>query len=74
LTLFVDGEADGSVVLEGKGQVPEDPSITPMLRLGAGPDGAAPFDGLIDEVIMFRRPLSADDLVQVMRATSFAGK
>jgi hypothetical protein len=75
LTLFVDGQADGSVTLRGRGQLPaDDPSMTPMLRLGAGPDGAAPFDGLIDEVIMFRRPLSSDDLVQVMGATSFAGR
>jgi hypothetical protein len=42
---------------------------TAVLRLGAGPDGAAPFEGLIDEVLLFAGALSARDLVDVMRAT-----
>ena len=72
LQIFVDGRADGSGRLTTKSQrAPDDLSIE-VLRLGAGPQGTAPFEGLIDEVLFFRRPLSADDLSQVMRATSFA--
>jgi hypothetical protein len=72
LLLFVDGRADGSAVLTTKAQPEPDDLSIEVLRLGAGPQGTAPFEGLIDEVLFFRRPLSAGDLAQVMRATSLA--
>jgi hypothetical protein len=40
-----------------------------VMRLGAGVDGSQPFQGLIDNVIRFRRVLSSPDLAAVVRAT-----
>ena len=71
LTLFVDGKQDGSSSLATSFEPPNLLGDTPVLRLGTGPDGSAPFNGLIDEVLLFRRALSADDLLRIMRATSF---
>jgi hypothetical protein len=68
VTLFVDGRADGTTPIPA-GLASSVEWSTAVLRLGAGPDGAAPFEGLIDEVLLFARALSARDLVDVMRAT-----
>ena len=72
LQLFVDGRVDGSMTM-----VPGfDPVGTSWmdadLRLGAGPAGSAPFDGLIDEVVLLRRSLSTAGVAEVMRATTFS--
>lgn len=70
VTLFVDGHDDGYRPLAAEGARPNPSSSPSILRLGAGPDGSAPFQGLIDEVLLFTRALSAEDLAQVVRATS----
>lgn len=70
LTLFVDGREDGTKpVIEGFQPADTPVSDQPVLRLGAGGNGSEPFHGLIDEVMLFRRILTANDLAQIMRAT-----
>ena len=44
-----------------------------ITRLGSDPDGKLPFAGLIDEVALFQRALSAGDLAKVMAATTLNG-
>jgi hypothetical protein len=68
LKLFMDGQEDASKPLAKSSSAFEsDPEA--VMRLGAGHDGSAPFLGLIDEVLFFRRALSAAHLEQVMRVT-----
>ncbi len=69
VSLFLDGKEDGARAVEEGFQPPDEPGNVPELRLGAGPDGRAPFVGLIDEVLLFGRVLSAAELAQVRRAT-----
>lgn len=69
LTLFIDGQEDGSIALPASFRPPNPPRNDSILRLGAGLDGSAPFDGLIDEILLFGRALSAAEVAQVMRAT-----
>jgi len=71
LTLFVNGHADGVGTFVNGERRPA-PGAEPLLRLAAGPDQSAPFRGLIDEVLLFGRALSGDDLAHVMRASSLA--
>ena len=68
--LFVDATEDASIAVAGYFQSPDPQWDDGVMRLGAGVEGALPFSGLIDEVILFRRVLSAQDLAAVMRATS----
>jgi hypothetical protein len=69
LTLFVDARQDGARSIPDGFQPPAPSWNEAVLRLGAGPEGSAPFHGLIDEVLLFRRALSGEDLARVMRAT-----
>lgn len=69
VSLFLDGKEDGATAVEEGFQPRDEPGNVPELRLGAGSDGRAPFVGLIDEVLLFGRVLSAADLAQVRRAT-----
>jgi concanavalin A-like lectin/glucanase superfamily protein len=70
LILFVDGQLDGSRPLPGSFRPPHPLGDTAVLRLGAGPAGSAPFHGLIDEVMLFRRALAPEEIIRVMRATT----
>jgi hypothetical protein len=71
LSLFFDGREIGWRSLAGVVDPPPADPMKASLRLGAGLDGQLPFQGLIDEVLLFRRVLSDSDLADVRRATSF---
>lgn len=74
LRLFVDGREETSMPLAPESYSPNSLWVDAELRLGAGPGGVEPFQGLIDEVLLFGRSLTKDEIAQVMRDTSFVGR
>src|SRR6202035_495146 len=68
ISLYVNGALDGSGTLSA----PVD-SNTAHLFAGANPSGASFFDGLIDEVELFNRALSAGEILGIFQADT-AGK
>jgi hypothetical protein len=71
LGLFVNGTPVASTSLAGYVPPPgADYDEEPITRLGAGRPGSRPFDGLIDEVTMFRRALDSAALARLMQLTT----
>lgn len=72
LTVFVDGRPVGSAPIGAPEPAPVLPYDAFRLRLGADEAGGTAFSGLIDEVVMYRRALTAEEIRRVMAATSIA--
>jgi hypothetical protein len=75
LTVFVDGRAEGKVSLAGYVPPPssgyDEPPVT---WLGTGPTTDTAFAGLVDEVTIFRRALSEDEIRRLMALTTLPQK
>jgi len=71
LKLYVDGRlvADHSLAGYANPVVAND-DPAPITRLGADIDGTSRFAGLVDEVALFRRALTAGDIAELMSATT----
>ncbi len=71
IQLFVNGERVAGASLSAYVPPPgRDYDEEPVMRLGAGRDGGARFDGLIDEFTMFRRDLGSAEIKRLMLLTS----
>jgi len=71
VALFIDGEFEGGVALDGyQPPAPHEYGTRPETRFAAGPGGPDRYIGLLDEIVMFRRALSGDEISRLMRATT----
>jgi hypothetical protein len=72
LLLYQNGRLDAEASLEGyrPPPPPDDPRLQ-TTRIGTDPEGRARFSGLIDEVTLFNRALSAAEIAELMKLTTF---
>jgi DNA-binding beta-propeller fold protein YncE len=71
LVLYQDGQVDAETGLDGYRPPPSGKyDVEPILRLGTGPGQTSRFSGLIDEVTLFKRALTAEEIARLMDLTT----